>query len=49
MKVNNIIRLDKKVYIGSKEKFETRIIIELLPEEIYKERLRKTEKKYSSW
>ena len=44
MKVNNQIRLDKKVYIGSKDKFETRIIIELLPEEMYKERLRKAEK-----
>ncbi len=41
MKFNNIIRIDRKVYIGSKEKFETRMIIELLPKKIYEERLRK--------
>lgn len=41
MKANSIIRIEKEVYIGSKEKFKTRMIIELLPDEIYKERLRK--------
>ena len=41
MRNDNIIRIDKTVYIGSKEKFETRIIIELLPEKTYRERMRK--------
>jgi len=38
-------RLDKEVYIGVKELFKTRIIIELIPEKIYQERLRKANEK----
>ena len=33
-------RLDLEVYIGAKELFKTRLIIELLPEQVYKERLK---------
>ncbi len=44
MKANGLIRIDKEVYIGSKDKFKTRMIIELLPDEIYQERLRKAKK-----
>ena len=45
MKSNNIIRIDKVVYIGKNEKFETRIIIERLPDVEYQERLRKANAK----
>jgi len=41
MKLNNYIRIDRIVYIGKKEKFETRMIIERLPDAEYQERLRK--------
>ncbi len=41
MKRNGIERIDKQVYIGKTEKFECRIIIELLPEKLYQERIRK--------
>ena len=44
MKANKIIRIDKKVYVGSQEYFETRMVIELLPDDIYNERLRKANK-----
>jgi len=41
---NGIQRIDKEVYIGRGEKFKTRIIIELIPDKIYKQRLRKANK-----
>lgn len=43
MKTNQLSRIDKEVYIG-KEKFKTRIIIELLPKKQYEERIRKAKK-----
>ena len=36
--------IDKRVAIGSKEKVEVRIIITLAPDEVIKERLKKTNK-----
>ncbi|MCK5537724.1 MAG: transposase, partial [Bacteroidales bacterium] len=45
MKINNIVRLDKLVYIGANEKFKTRIIIERLPDKEYQERQRKANAK----
>ena len=44
MKTRNIQRLDEKVYIGEKEKFPVRLIIELLPEEVVAERIKKVNK-----
>ena len=44
MKTGNIQRLDEKVYIGEKEKFPVRLIIELLPEEVVAERMKKVNK-----
>lgn len=44
MRKNTLARIVKGVYIGAKEKFKTRIIIELLPDKLYKERLRKAKK-----
>jgi hypothetical protein len=41
MKAENILRLEKKVYIGEKEKFPVRLIIELMPEKIVAARLQK--------
>jgi hypothetical protein len=37
-------RIEKKVYIGEKEKFEVRLIIELLPDDKKQDRLRKANK-----
>lgn len=42
MKINKLCRIEKEVYIGQ-EKFKTRIVIELLPEKQYAERIRKAE------
>ena len=44
MRKNNIIRIQKTVFIGEK-KFETRIIIEILPKTEYEKRTRKNKKK----
>jgi len=41
--LNKLDRIEKEVYIG-KEKFKTRMIIELLPRKEYEERMRKTNK-----
>ena len=41
MKKDKLIRIEKEVYIGKKEIYKTRMIIELLPDIIYKERLQK--------
>jgi len=44
MKAQNIQRLDHKVYIGEKEKFPVRLIIELVPEEVVATRLVRVDK-----
>ena len=41
MKRDGTIRIEKQVYVGSKEKFKTRMIIEVVPQRVYQERLRK--------
>lgn len=50
MKKMNLPSIEKEVYIGKEEKFMTRMIIELMPDNIYNDRLRKaynnTKKKY---
>ncbi len=46
MKKNGLSFLDKKVYLG-KDKFPTRMIIELLPQKKYEERIRKVKRKAS--
>ena len=44
MKINGISIIEKEVYIGKKEKFKTKMIVELLPEKYYQERIRKAKK-----
>jgi hypothetical protein len=44
MKEQNIQRLDNKVYIGEKEKFPVRLIIELVPEEVVATRIQRVNK-----
>lgn len=44
MKANNLQRIEKDVYVGKQEKFKTHIIIELLPQERYDQRVRKAKK-----
>lgn len=44
MKVQNIQRLDQKVYIGEKEKLPVRLIIELVPEEVVATRIERVNK-----
>jgi len=44
MKTNVIERLEKQVYLGSKDKIKTRLIIQLVPEQVVSERLRKAAK-----
>ncbi len=44
MKINGISIIEKVVFIGKKEIFKTRMIVELLPEKYYKERIRKAKK-----
>lgn len=41
MKKKKLIRIEKEVYVGKKEMYKTRMVIELLPDAIYKERLKK--------
>jgi hypothetical protein len=41
MTQNKIERLDKQVYIGSKEKFPVRMVIELMPEAVVASRMQK--------
>lgn len=43
LKLNNLLRIEKEVYIGE-EKFKTRLIIELLPQEQYDSRIMKAQK-----
>jgi hypothetical protein len=44
MKAQNIQRLDLKVYIGEKERFPVRLIIELVPEEVAATRVQRVNK-----
>jgi hypothetical protein len=44
MKKNKLSRLDKPVLIGGKEKIPVRLSIELMPEVVYEQRIRKTVK-----
>lgn len=44
MKAADIQRLDQKVYIGEKEKFPVRLIIELVPEEVVATRIQRVNK-----
>jgi hypothetical protein len=44
MRVQNIQRLDQKVYIGEKERFPVRLIIELVPEEVVATRMERVNK-----
>ena len=44
MKILHLSILDKEVYIGKKEKFKTRMIVEPLSTQQYNERIRKAEK-----
>ena len=41
MKIRGISIIEKDVFIGKKEMFKTKMIVELLPEKYYKERIRK--------
>ena len=41
MKENNIEKLDKEVYIGKKEKLPVRLVIELMPEDVFSTRMQK--------
>lgn len=47
MRCNKISRISKDVYIGQKDKFKTKIIIELLPEKEYQKRLLKAKRNES--
>lgn len=44
MIAGNIKRLDQKVYIGEKEKFPVRLIIELVPDEVVASRMQRVDK-----
>ncbi len=44
MRAKNSFRIEKQVYIGKKEKFKTRIIIECLPESEYEKRIVKAKR-----
>ncbi len=44
MKTHNLKSLEKEAYLGSKEKFKTRLILYLLPEAEYAKRIRKAQK-----
>jgi hypothetical protein len=44
MKKNHLVRLDKEVYIGKDEKFPVRLIIELMPDEVFNTRMQKVNK-----
>ncbi len=45
MKSRDVTITEKEVYIGDKELFKTKMIIEILPEKYYKKRIRKAKKK----
>ncbi|MCK7540251.1 MAG: hypothetical protein MZV63_59850 [Marinilabiliales bacterium] len=44
MKENHIKRLDKEVYIGKEEKLPVRLVIELMPDEVFNTRMQKVNK-----
>jgi hypothetical protein len=44
MKKNHIDRLDKEVYIGKEDKLPVRLVIELMPDEVYNTRIQKVNK-----
>lgn len=44
MKKNHIERLDKEVYIGKEEKLPVRLVIELMPDEVFSTRMQKINK-----
>jgi hypothetical protein len=44
MKKHDLKRLEKEVYLGSREKMKTRLILYLLPEQEYAKRIRKAQK-----
>ena len=44
MKKNHIERLDKEVYIGKEDKLPVRLIIELMPDEVFSTRMQKINK-----
>jgi hypothetical protein len=44
MRKHKLLRMCKDVLIGTKEKFNVRMIIELMPDEVYEQRMRKIEK-----
>ncbi len=44
MRKNHIDRLDKEVYIGKEEKLPVRLVIELMPDEIFNARMQKVNK-----
>ena len=44
MKKNHIERLDKEVYIGKEEKLPVRLVIELMPDEVFNTRMQKINK-----
>ena len=41
MKKNHIERFDKEVYIGKEDKLPVRLIIELMPDEVFSTRMQK--------
>ena len=45
MKKYGLTRIEKNVFIGNEPKIPVRLVIDLLPEEIYQQRLRKADKK----
>jgi hypothetical protein len=48
MKKYGLTRIEKNVFIGNEPKIPVRLIIDLLPEEIYRQRVRKADKKRKS-
>lgn len=44
MRKHKLSRMCKDVFIGTKEKFNVRMIIELMPDKVYEQRMRKIEK-----
>jgi hypothetical protein len=46
MKQRQLVRLQKQVWIGAKEMISVRLVIELLPEAIYEQRMRKVKDKH---
>lgn len=47
MKRKGLTCIEEELYVGSKEKHKTRVVVELIPAEKYEERVRKTQRKAS--